>query len=194
MSWIVFEAVAPTKSARQNINSLNRLVVEFPLSVEDLDEYQTAVRRDDSSAKNALFCRLLLGCAKLIEDEHDAVATAMRTGLEAFQAGGYRNEWTAKKGRVKGWPGLTWEIRYRLTTDAFDADFILERDGQPVFTETALHTKPDEVHYKPQLRGGAKAGDSGVQLGQCYTFPFARIRRVLYESSKRSRADQTAPT
>jgi hypothetical protein len=75
----------------------------------------------------------------------------MESAVDAFRAGGYRNEWLHKKQRLAS-VALQASLRCSLDMEKFVLRLVLERKGIVVYDAPILETKPDELIFAYQFK------------------------------------------
>lgn len=85
----------------------------------------------------------------------------LKSAIDAFRKGGYRNEWTHQK-KVLRPVGLHASLLCSLDQERFRLSLKLERKGVPVFDQQILETKPDEIIFAHRFKEVALDGDDVV--------------------------------
>lgn len=92
--------------------------------------------------------------------EFDFPYDELLEGMDAFRAGGYRNEWTHKKRLFRGMGGLRGFLNCKLDSERFALRLRLERKGQLLYDEEIYESKPGELCYYYDFKDMVIDGDS----------------------------------
>ena len=126
------------------VNTSKVLVVDVPLTTADFGKL------DDAQPNDYFIDLLRLGLDKVAGQQEIPLA-AFNAGIDAFRAGGYRNEWVWKKKRPRGL-GLTLSFDCNLTMDRFQLWMRVYRKDQMVLEDRVLETAPDEIVFVPNFK------------------------------------------
>jgi len=134
------------------VNASNVLIVEVPFCEE---EYNATAKEDLNEYFLGLLASGFSKCSESIPNDK------LLEGIEKFRQNGNKNEWDLKSKFLRHL-GIKWIIRCKLTLDDFILVLLLFKNGQQLFEEEILRTKPDEVFFAEHLRRIKFSGDSIV--------------------------------
>lgn len=111
-------------------------------------------RRYDSlepSQCHEFFIGLLLEGLEKCARFHRIPLSEMKSAIDDFRAGGYRNEWTHRKKLLRP-AGLRASLNCSLDMEKFVLRLKLERKGEVVYDASVLETKPDELIFAHRFK------------------------------------------
>jgi len=85
----------------------------------------------------------------------------MKSAIDEFRSGGYRNEWTFKKRTFRS-TGLQAWLNCSLDMEKFVLTLRLERNGTAVYDAPILETKPDEIIFAHRYKDVVLEGQNVV--------------------------------
>ena len=100
-------------------------------------------------------------CAEMIPIPIPIPIVELKSWIEEFRAGGYRNEWTHKSKLLRP-TGLRASLLCALDADAFRLRLKLERKDVAVFDREILKTRPDELIFAHRFKDVVVDGDAIV--------------------------------
>jgi hypothetical protein len=176
-SWICFSGIEGVEISRSYVNSLNRLVVEFPVV---MDSY---FGLNEDKEKYDFFINLVRKGLELIEEKYPVLVSILRKGVCAFQAEKYKNEWILKKGNIKLY-SFSYEIKCFLMLKSFRVEFSLMDKNGVFFKEVAIETPPNEFCFAHLINDVKERNNDIIIIRRdklvSYCFEYTRIPRLFY--------------
>jgi len=107
------------------------------------------------------FIGMLLQGLEKCARHHRIPLSEIKTAIDDFRAGGYRNEWTFKKKTLRP-VGLQASLNCSLDMEKFILALKLERKGVVVYDAPILETKPDETIFAYRFKDVVLDGQTVV--------------------------------
>lgn len=92
---------------------------------------------------------------------HQIPLSEMKSAIDDFRAGGYRNEWIFKKKLLRP-VGLQASLNCSLDMEKFILTLKLERKGVALYDAPILQTKPDEIIFAHKFKDVVLEGQTVV--------------------------------
>ncbi|MCX5747479.1 MAG: hypothetical protein NT062_33865 [Proteobacteria bacterium] len=111
--------------------------------------------------EHEFFIAMIVDGLERCAHQHEIPIIELRTALEAFRRGGYRNEWTHQRKRLRQ-VGLQASLLCSLDPERFRLILKLEKKDVLVFEQQILETKPDELIFAHLFKEVVVDGDAVV--------------------------------